>query len=304
MNLSCLYTVACCLLAGCGSASGSQQPGPNSSNNPSIDELSSCNPEQPGFDCLRQLFLPLAEHAWPFDADAVGRAYVPNAVFVLPAAQLTALHVIDAELQQQPDVATHPPDCYAGEATFSPPGEVIVKENCADFLFLGGSPTSVECQKEGVSMWACTDRATVADTFDIGLVTAEASAGYLDVNDEAQVGDEVFLVGNPKFLLQAPGEQGQVSSWFDARYPLVSSGKVLALEGGGIVVSNLAFPGNSGGPLLNRAGQVLGVASTKIGDLRSLGTPTDPALPNHRTVVARLTRAMTERIAEELASMP
>jgi hypothetical protein len=255
VNLLSLAAVACCLLTGCGGASGSGQPGAGSSDNPGIDELSSCDPEQPGFECLRRLFLPLAEHDWPFDADAVGRAWVPNAVFVLPAAKLTALHVIDAKLQQQPDVASHPPDCYAGEATFSPPGEILAKENCADFLFLGGSPTSLECQREGVGMWACTDRATVPDTFDIGLVAAEAGAGYLDVTAEAEVGEDVFLVGNPPFLLEAPGEQAQVASWFEHRYPVVSSGKVLAIDGGAIVVSNLAFPGNSGGPLLNRAAE-------------------------------------------------
>jgi hypothetical protein len=104
----------------------------------------------------------------------------------------------------------------------------------------------------------------------------------------------VFIVGNPGFLLSSlTSEQ---TAWFDSRYPLVSSGKVLVLDGRGMVISNLAFQGNSGGPVLDRSGRAVGVAYTKISDPRALGTPTDPALAGYRTVAVRIDSEMKARI--------
>jgi S1-C subfamily serine protease len=70
----------------------------------------------------------------------------------------------------------------------------------------------------------------------------------------------------------------------------------------GIVVSNLAFPGDSGRPLLDRAGRVVGVVYTKIADLRAEGTPTDESLADHRTVAVGIDSRMKARIEAELGA--
>src|SRR5688572_7360861 len=80
-------------------------------------------------------------------------------------------------------------------------------------------------------------------------------SGRLEYTGE--VGERVFIVGNPSFLFFNDGDE---ASWFSELYPLVSSGRVLALDGRGMVISNLAYPGNSGGPVLDAQGRIVGVA--------------------------------------------
>jgi S1-C subfamily serine protease len=78
-----------------------------------------------------------------------------------------------------------------------------------------------------------------------------------------RVGDEAFAVGNP-FGLAASMTAGVISG-FDRSMTITDSGKHLS----GLIQFDAAVnPGNSGGPLLNRYGQVIGIVT-------GLANPTD-----------------------------
>jgi S1-C subfamily serine protease len=71
-----------------------------------------------------------------------------------------------------------------------------------------------------------------------------------------QVGDQTFAVGNPLGL--AGSLSAGVISGFDRSLPLNARGQQLE----GLIQFDAAVnPGNSGGPLLNRAGQVVGIVT-------------------------------------------
>ena len=71
----------------------------------------------------------------------------------------------------------------------------------------------------------------------------------------AQVGDEAFVVGNPLGLVGSLS--AGVISGLDRSFPL-GNGRTL---GGMIQFDAAVNPGNSGGPLLNRNGQVIGIVT-------------------------------------------
>jgi S1-C subfamily serine protease len=71
----------------------------------------------------------------------------------------------------------------------------------------------------------------------------------------AQVGQEAFVVGNPLGLVGSLSEG--VISGLDRSFPL-ANGKAI---GGMIQFDAAVNPGNSGGPLLNRNGQVIGIVT-------------------------------------------
>lgn len=259
----------------------------------SIDDVAGCDPERPDFPCLQALFLPLLEQEWPFDRDRVARAYVPGGFHVLPGWKLTALHVIEG-------IQMGMGECYTGGFEFAEPQKRIEIPGCGSFLFKGGHSTALECQARQDPLAYCVDLVPIAEAWDIGLVASPEAEAFLEVRDDVRVGEEVFLVGVPSFLLYLDEEQ---LAWFDARYPLVSSGRVLAIDGRSIVISALAFPGNSGGPVLDRDGKAVGVAYTKISDVRSLGVATDASLEGHRTVAVRIDSEMKARIEAERSAL-
>jgi len=69
-----------------------------------------------------------------------------------------------------------------------------------------------------------------------------------------RVGDEAFVVGNP-FGLYSSMSVGVISGFDRSFHPLTSSVKLHGL----IQIDAAVNPGNSGGPLLNRNGQVIGI---------------------------------------------
>jgi hypothetical protein len=278
-------------------ACGEAQPPVATQAHPSIDDLLECDPGRPSFECLKRIFLPLRDTAWPFTRDAVDRAYVYEqgaATQVAPGWNLTALHVLDGPISSTGVLA----DCYAPAFEFAEPGEVIERDPCGTFLFLGGHPQSAACEAARESLTTCVDRVPVGEAFDIGLVAAPERTGALEVRTDLEVGEEVFIVGNPGFLLHVTEDQ---ANWFSSRYPLVSSGRVLAVDGRGMIISNLAFTGNSGGPVIDAKGRLVGVVYTKLSDLRALNTPTDALLPDHRTVAVRIDAQIKDRIEMALA---
>jgi len=80
-----------------------------------------------------------------------------------------------------------------------------------------------------------------------------------------RVGDEAYVVGNP-FGLYSSMSAGVISGFNRSFQPQTSSKKIEGL----IQLDAAANPGNSGGPLLNRYGQVIGIV---VG----IANPTDQA---------------------------
>jgi S1-C subfamily serine protease len=80
-----------------------------------------------------------------------------------------------------------------------------------------------------------------------------------------QVGDEAYVVGNP-FGLYGSLSAGVISGFNRSFQPQDSSQKIEGL----IQMDTAANPGNSGGPLLNRSGQVIGIVA-------GIANPTDQA---------------------------
>jgi S1-C subfamily serine protease len=74
-----------------------------------------------------------------------------------------------------------------------------------------------------------------------------------------QVGSEAFVVGNP-FGLYDSMSSGIVSG-LNRSYQLPNNGALLQ---GLIQVDAAVNPGNSGGPLLNRNGQVIGIVTALV----------------------------------------
>jgi S1-C subfamily serine protease len=74
--------------------------------------------------------------------------------------------------------------------------------------------------------------------------------------DAVRVGDEAFAVGNPLGI--AGSLSAGVISGLDRTFQPVGSGRLLS---GLIQIDAAVNPGNSGGPLLNRDGQVIGIVA-------------------------------------------
>jgi S1-C subfamily serine protease len=101
------------------------------------------------------------------------------------------------------------------------------------------------------------------DSMDITLLKIEGDYTPLEFadSDDVQVGEKVIAIGNPLGL--------QFS---------VSEGIVSAVHRGGIndieayIQTDAALnPGNSGGPLINKQGEVIGINNFKVGGGESLG---------------------------------
>ncbi|HEY8198846.1 MAG TPA: trypsin-like peptidase domain-containing protein, partial [Candidatus Limnocylindrales bacterium] len=94
----------------------------------------------------------------------------------------------------------------------------------------------------------------VADTLPSTVVPAT-----LGNPDAVRIGSEAYVVGNP-FGLYGSISAGVVSG-LDRRLEIAKSGRVLD---GLIQVDAAVNPGNSGGPLLNRDGQVVGIVAALL----------------------------------------
>jgi len=101
------------------------------------------------------------------------------------------------------------------------------------------------------------------ENFDVALLNIPGTYSFLELDDSdsVQVGENVIAIGNPLGL--------QFS---------VSEGIVSAIHRPGpneeeayIQTDAALNPGNSGGPLINKKGKVIGINNFKIGDGESLG---------------------------------
>jgi S1-C subfamily serine protease len=71
-----------------------------------------------------------------------------------------------------------------------------------------------------------------------------------------RVGDEAYVVGNP-FGLYSSMSAGVISGFNRSVQPVNSANKLNNL----IQIDAAVNPGNSGGPLLNRSGEVIGIVT-------------------------------------------
>jgi hypothetical protein len=213
--------------------------------------------------CAMKLFAPLDGPPWPFDSELVGTAVTAlhggAATYVAADWQLTAEHVLSAS-------CTFPAAYqYAADAV-----PFDLGAGCGPFLMVGGNAQEADCVKNNLG--ACWDTVALEEISDICLVEASTpSPAYLQPAAGApQVGDQVFVVGNPQFDWSA--EQRR-----QYQVPLVSSGKVIAALGHNLILSAPAFHGDSGGAVLNAQGQIVGVLSQLVADVRQRGVATVPA---------------------------
>jgi putative serine protease PepD len=105
---------------------------------------------------------------------------------------------------------------------------------------------------------------------DVALVQAENISGLtpaeLGSSDELQVGDDVVAIGNALNL----GAEPTVTRGIVSALGRSISGQGITLEN--LIQTDAAInPGNSGGPLVNAAGQVVGINTAIIPDSQGLG---------------------------------
>lgn len=242
-----------------------------------FDELPTCDRTAPSLACIEQLFFPLDGGPWPFDAARVAAAMGINEFAVAPGWDLTAHHVLEGNLADGVYGCFFPAFRYAEDGgSFTGPG-------CGELLVAGGHPHAPECQASHTAMGDCVDEVPFAESFDLVVAKAPARGATLELAASApREGDHVFAVGYPSFPWLTPQERAQLAP----RYPLVSHGRVLEVEGRGLVVDAPALRGSSGGPLLDAHGKVLGVLSTLVGHQRARGLVVPEALKDHHVVVA------------------
>jgi len=101
------------------------------------------------------------------------------------------------------------------------------------------------------------------ETFDIALLKIEGTFEkiYLENSDNVQIGEKVIAIGNPLGLQ------------FSVSEGIVSSVHRIGMNGMKAYIQTDAAlnPGNSGGPLINKEGKVIGINNFKISAGESLG---------------------------------
>ncbi|MBK7859203.1 MAG: trypsin-like peptidase domain-containing protein [Archangiaceae bacterium] len=220
-----------------------------------------CHVAEPDLACIATMFRALDSGTLPFDAQRVRDALGANETTVAPGWSLTAHHVLEAD-------SPFPYHCFFATWRYADAGQPFSGPGCGELLVAGGHPHASQCQ--GITpMHTCVDQVPFEEAFDLVLHRSPARAAWLDpASAPPAVGDTVYLVGNPFFIWLSSAERAQLS------FPLVSEGKVLAVSGRGIVTSAAAYPGNSGGPLLDAQGRVVAVIYTRLADQRAQGTAT------------------------------
>ncbi len=120
---------------------------------------------------------------------------------------------------------------------------------------------------------------------DLAVVKIDAenlTAAELGDSDQLQVGEKVIAIGNPAGLnLAGSTSQGIVSGLERTISVTLDNGQSISME---VIQTDAAVnPGNSGGPLINEYGQVIGINSSKLSssDYDGIGfaIPISNALP-------------------------
>lgn len=243
-----------------------------------FEDLPDCDRTQPSLACIRALFTPLrGTTAWPFDAKRVGGAVGQNEVAVAKGWDLTAHHVLEANL----GVGTY--ECFFGEFRYASDGVAFSGPGCGRMLVAGGHAHALACKAASVAMANCVDEVSYDQSFDLVVGRGPERDAWLELApDLPKVGDPVFIVGNPAFAWLSDQERKSLADG----YPFVSYGKVMRADGRGIVTNAAAFAGSSGAPLLDAHGKVLGVVSTLVAHQRARGTAVPAELQGYDSVAA------------------
>jgi hypothetical protein len=255
------------------------------------DELPDCKEalRSDSISCARRLFAPLVGPPWPFDATLVRNAWTflhgGCATYVAKEWQLTAEHVLGG-------TCTWPTEYRYATDGVPFDGDT----GCGLFLMMGGHPRVTTCRQD--QLWDCWESVPLEGVFDTCIRAADASSqSYLPLASTAPgMGDEVFIVGRPGF--NWPSEE-LVKKY---QQPLVSHGTIIDIQGRALIMSAAAFSGDSGGAVLNAAGQLIGVLSSIIGDVREVGIVDLPdSLPDYysiATTIDELTRAVVNLVLD------
>jgi S1-C subfamily serine protease len=113
----------------------------------------------------------------------------------------------------------------------------------------GGSPPHVMVTT-AAGIWSTADVIATAASLDISLLWVPRHSGlakFIQPISQAADGEEVFVIGHPEGL----------------KYTL-STGLVSGLRDQGIQISAAISPGNSGGPVYDRHGALIGIVSSKF----------------------------------------
>ncbi len=121
---------------------------------------------------------------------------------------------------------------------------------------------------------------------DVALIQIEGRSDLvpaeLGSSDALQVGEEVIAIGNALNLGGSPTVTQGIVSALGRRLEAPASGNQPAISLEGLIQTDAAInPGNSGGPLVNAAGQVVGINTAIIGDAQNIGfsIPIDKVKP-------------------------
>lgn len=256
------------------------------------DDLQECKTalRSDSIACAEKLFAPLVGPPWPFDAALIGRAFGPlhggGATYVAANWQFTAEHVLGGACVWPTDYR------YATDGV-----PFDMDSGCGPFLMMGGHPRTTTCQQD--QLWDCWESVPLEGVFDICIRKADTSSQwYLQLAASApQVGDQVFIVGLPGFSW--PSED-LVRIYHP---PLVSSGKVIEVDGRALIMSAAAFSGDSGGAVLNADGQIIGVLSSIVHDVREVGIVTLPdSLPDYYSIATMIDDPTRNVVNEALNS--
>ncbi len=121
---------------------------------------------------------------------------------------------------------------------------------------------------------------------DVALIQVEGRSDLvpaeLGSSDALQVGQEVIAIGNALNLGGSPTVTEGIVSALGRRLEAPASGNQPAISLEGLIQTDAAInPGNSGGPLVNAAGQVVGINTAIIGDAQNIGfsIPIDKVKP-------------------------